>query len=239
MATVRCTLLANSLNRTRTASYNMATKRQSGNKRTMKVMSIPRVPNGPPQNMTMRLRYVEDLVVTCTSGVTAQNTFRINDLYDINWSGAGHQSYLRDQMYLIYKSGRVLDATFKVTFISASPTVNIPVHICIAATHSSTVFSDIQTAAESPGAKSAYLNANSSKTLVCRSTADDYFGYKKGTIISDSAYAQGISSSLTSPCSMFYAYFMKTLDATTASVYVKVEVDQITRFEDPLQQSSS
>lgn len=214
----------------------MAPKRM---RKVAKQTLVPRPLAGPPPTMLMRLRYIEDTYVTCTSGVLSQGTWRINDLYDINYSGAGHQSYLRDQMFGIYKVGRVLSATIKVTFISASATANIPSHICLAPTRQVTAFADIQTATETPGGVSAYLNSNSTRTLTFSSTADQYFGASKNTILHDTAYAQGASGTLALSNSMFVAHFLKTLDGSSATVYLKAEVDQIVRWEDPAQQASS
>ncbi len=66
-----------------------------------------------------RLRYFERVTVSTTSSVNTANTysFRLNSLYDPNYTGTGHQPYQFDQLSPIYNNYLVTRADFKVTVI--------------------------------------------------------------------------------------------------------------------------
>ncbi len=66
-----------------------------------------------------RLRYFERITLSTTSSVNTASvySFRLNSLYDPNYTGTGHQPYQFDQLTTIYNNYRVERADFKVVFI--------------------------------------------------------------------------------------------------------------------------
>lgn len=185
----------------------------------------------------VKLRYTENISLTSTSGSLAGTVWRINDLYDPNSTGAGHQSYFRDQMFALYLIGRVLWASIKITIISSA--AQTPIIVTLGPNQSGGYDADTQVASERKGSKECYINGQQIKTLKCHSSSDYYFGQKKGVTLIDTSYAQLSSASVGTLNTMWYQILMKSLDTSTVTVYFKVDIEQITRFEEPQQQTSS
>ena len=55
-----------------------------------------------PDVFRTTLRYAEFFTITCTSGALARYEFVANGLYDINFTGTGHQPYGFDQLIAMY-----------------------------------------------------------------------------------------------------------------------------------------
>lgn len=55
----------------------------------------------------------------------------------------------------------------------------------------------------------------------------------------DTAYLQASSTALTAGHAMWYGIGFKSLDSSSMSAYVKVDIEMITRFEQPQQQIGS
>lgn len=191
----------------------------------------------PPNSQTVKLRYTENITLTSLS-ITNTNgyIFRINDLFDPNYSGSGHQSYFRDQMFAMYNYGKVLWASIKITVIVPNTSSFL---IVLGPNQSGTLDTDIQTASERKGSKETYINQQFLKTMTCASSSDYYFGEPKGSTRLGANYAQSSSTSLSSANSMWYQIMLKELNSTTNGVYIKIDLEQITRFEGPYQQSGS
>lgn len=195
------------------------------------------IPTAPSNHNLVKLRYTENIVLTSLLGAVASYVYRINDLHDPNYTGTGHQSYFRDQMFSMYQFARVLWASIKVSLIT--DTAQVPMYVVLGPNQSGTADSDMQTGSERKGSKECYLNGQLVKTIKCSSSCDYYFGQKKGSTLIDSAYLQLSTSSLGSGDTMWYQILAKSLNSTTQNVYVKVDIEQIARFETPLQQISS
>lgn len=64
-----------------------------------------------PSQKTVALRYVETLAFDPSSSATSVNVFRVNNIYDPNYTGLGHQPMYRDNYAQIYSRYRVNYAT--------------------------------------------------------------------------------------------------------------------------------
>lgn len=195
-----------------------------------------KIPTAPAQHTMLKLTYYEELSLTPVAGY-ASYIYRINDLYDPNLTGVGHQPLYRDQMFLLYSYARVLGAKITVQF---TPNTGIPVTAILAPIQSGTADTVYQTAMERKGAKSTTLNGyQSSKTLSCYSSSDFYFGQKKGYTMLSSSFEQTPNSGLASANSMWYQILLHDLSTGANLVYVRVKLEMFARFEQPIQQSSS
>jgi hypothetical protein len=195
------------------------------------------IPTAPSNNTTLKMRYTDNIKLTSTLGSLASYIWRINDLYDPNFTGTGHQPYFRDQMFGLYQYAKVLWASIKISVIT--DTAQVPVHIILSPIQSGSADSDFNTASERKGSKEVYTNGQSMKTLYVQSTCDYYFGQKKGSTLTDTNYLQSSTSSLTANNVMWYEILYRAIPLTTQDIYIKVDIDMITRFEQPLQQSGS
>lgn len=132
------------------------------------------IPSAPKNHTLVRLKYTENIRVDTVLGALGSYMYRINDTYDPNFSGTGHQPYFRDQMYAIYKYSRVLSASISINVITNS--VNTPSWICLSPCQSGSFDLDLDTACERKGSKETYMNGNQTKTLKSSSSTDYYFG---------------------------------------------------------------
>lgn len=71
---------------------------------------------GLPPTKKVKLNYYEVLAMTSTSGLNSFYTFIINNMYDTNSSGTGHQPYGYDEWSNFYKQYEVTSATISVRF---------------------------------------------------------------------------------------------------------------------------
>jgi hypothetical protein len=92
-----------------------------------KVVQIQRGVTPFAAEFLVRLRYAETVTVATTSSVDTASTysFRLNSLYDPNYTGTGHQPYQFDQLTPIYNNYLVNKAEFKVTIRSDFTTTGV------------------------------------------------------------------------------------------------------------------
>lgn len=90
--------------------------------RDLNLYSPPVVPlmyginTGFPQQIKVRLRYVDEYVMTSTAGSTVTQTFRMNSIFDPDFTGVGHQPYGHDQWSPLYTTYVVLGSKLKATW---------------------------------------------------------------------------------------------------------------------------
>lgn len=92
-------------------------------------LTIPRsMPSngGFPETMITNMRYSDNVLLTSSSGSVVGNIFRMNSLFDPDFTGTGHQPLYFDQFAASYGRYVVLGskATFKFIPISPSPTAS-------------------------------------------------------------------------------------------------------------------
>jgi len=71
-----------------------------------------------PSQKTVALRYVETLAFDATSSGAAVNVFRVNNIFDPNYTGTGHQPMYRDNYAQIYLRYRVNYATITMVALN-------------------------------------------------------------------------------------------------------------------------
>jgi len=99
--------------------------------------------------MYTRIKYAEQ--VSVTTGITCQwYSFRLNNVYDPNYTGTGHQPLGFDQWATFYNKYQVTKAAFRIHPVSqTSNTEEIGFHI----NHSTTTPSGVELAKEKPYGK--------------------------------------------------------------------------------------
>lgn len=73
-----------------------------------------------PNQKTVALRYVETVTLDPSSSANAVQVFRVNNIYDPNQSGIGHQPMYRDNYAAIYDRYRVNYATITMVALNSS-----------------------------------------------------------------------------------------------------------------------
>lgn len=211
-------------------------RRNYRKKRPQKKSRRSIIPTAPKNHSVIKLHYTENILLT-PGAIPAAYVWKINDVYDPNLSGTGHQPYFRDQMYAIYSKCRVLWAKISVTFITDSALT--PVLVILGPNQSGSADVNLDTASERKGSKELYLNGSNIRKLSCSSTPDYYMGAKKGSALLLSEFAQDASTPLPVPQCMYYQILAKSLTNNAQNVYCKIDITQIARFEEPLQQTGS
>lgn len=83
---------------------------------------VHRTIGGFPNAKTVALRYVQSFSLNPGSGVVAGQVFRMNNLFDPDYSGGGHQPMFYDNYAALYQKYRVNSAT--ITFVALDTYVN-------------------------------------------------------------------------------------------------------------------
>jgi len=217
---------------------NVFPKKNVGKKRYQKKNPVRRIiPTAPPNHQTVKLRYTENLTLSTSLGSVGSYVFRTNDLFDPNYTGTGHQPYFRDQMFTLYSFARVL--SMKITFTLITGNSIDPLYVVVGPNQSGTADSSMQTASERKGSKECYMNGQAVKKLFCSSSCDYYFGAVKGTTLLSAAYLQASTASLNNGSVMWYQILFTALNASSVTLNFKVDIEMITRFEQPTQQTGS
>lgn len=201
-----------------------------------------RIPTAPAQRSRMlKLQYQQVNTLTSTAGSIASILFRINDLVDPYYTGVGHQSLYRDQMYSLYEYGRVVAASIQVS--CCTPNGNTVFKVVLQAATSGLTDNDMNTASERTGAITRLVQGyNGQYPMKIYSTCDRYFGLRRYTTQHDSVYRQANTSvsNIGDANSMWYMILANDLTAGASSnLVVNVKICQYTIFEEPLQVSGS
>jgi hypothetical protein len=77
---------------------------------------------GFPRRLLVKLRYRDQVLFTGT-GTTTNRQYRINSLFDPNFSLGGHQPYYFDELKAVYSEYCVVRCKYTVKFVNANSTV--------------------------------------------------------------------------------------------------------------------
>lgn len=216
---------------------NIARKKRPTNKPPYK-RKLPlykKVLSAPAPYQLVKLTYNEPVFFTSTAGASANTMWRINDLYDPYNTGLGRQALFRDQMFTIYRNARCLSASIKVIICSAT-TQSSPMRVVLSRCESGTADAGVSVASERrPGKSLVYNPQGGSVSMKVAQSCDNYFSYPKGSTLKDFDFVQVSNASLTADKSMWYQIVCADITGGTCTVYASVTIEQIVRFECPLQ----
>ncbi len=82
--------------------------------------------SGIARKRTALLKYATEVTITGAPGANASHVFRLNSIFDPDFTGIGHQPLAHDQWALLYGRYTVVKATIKATPIRDSNTNVIP-----------------------------------------------------------------------------------------------------------------
>lgn len=208
----------NRLSRYRPSLSNRMSRGYTGTK------VLPWTPNvGLPNRKFVQLYYNEYLALTCTTGITSYNTFIINNLYDPNSTGGGHQPMGLDQWDDFFKKYRVHSATIKAHFFNNASSLT-PVRCGILIDKNTSVPTYVGGKAElTKGKWMGFLSTSSRARSTITQTVKmkDFFGVNK--LADNSALEAEIGGgTLPTPC---YAHvWIQSADNASTSSSTGVEV---------------
>jgi len=91
-------------------------RRALSTRQSRSVVKLSRGDYGFPDRMVTKLRYCDVVNLSGGGQTLRQNLFRMNSIFDVDFSGTGHQPMWHDQLAAIYTRYRVLGSKAKVTF---------------------------------------------------------------------------------------------------------------------------
>ncbi len=175
----------------------------------------------PPTLMT-RMRYCDTVPLTSTSGTIAKYVFRVNDCFDPDVTGSGHQPLYRDTFAAIYDFYVVPRARVKVTFAN---TGNIPSHIGILLDDDVSTSATSTVLMEQNNGKHHLLPAQSGSlsthTFTINFDAQKMFGWDPTKVLS----AKTLWSSTPSIVAGLLCWAQPADLASTVTYYASIEID--------------
>lgn len=189
---------------------------------------------GFPDELVTTLRYADVITLTSAVGAVAINAFRMNSLFDPDFTGTGHQPYYFDQLAALYNSYTVIKSNLKVQFslianAIATTQPSGPCIVGIATDDDATLVATASTLLEIPGSKSTFLNnalgGNNVKTI-----SVDYIPERDlGLSSEDDTVGAAVGSN---PSQVWYGvpYISETGLASPTSVNLKIDMTFQVRF---------
>lgn len=92
-------------------------RKNGSTKRAGQITGLSRQDYGFPDRLKTRLQYCDVVQLAASAGTPALYQFRMNGLYDPDYTGTGHQPQWFDQLSAVYQTYRVLGSKITVTFI--------------------------------------------------------------------------------------------------------------------------
>ncbi len=194
--------------------------------RPTKFTKLGRQIYGFPARLEVPLRYHMTTALTSTTGNTARQIFRWNSIFDVDFTGTGHQPLYHDTYQAIYNHYVVVKAHARIKFINTSVS---PVLVGIVTDDSTTTSTTLDTLAEQNTGKQEILppisGAFSTKTFI---QDWDYAQWFNVNPYSSESAKTTFGADPTDIAAL--VCYMGTLDATTATMYMEAEIVQTVLF---------
>lgn len=193
--------------------------------------------NSFPKAMTMPMTYVEEVVLTCTSGGYANYQYKVTSLYDPNSTGGGHQPYLFDTLMQLYNVYIVYGVKVKLTLSAVTP--NVPTKVAFQTDIAATAPTSLTLIEEQPDSRCEIING-SINNVVMEKYYDiaKLWGISKDTLLSDSVY-QGTNG--TNPAAPVYLTILAKPISSTTTTYIQgnLKLKQYAYFKQIIPQEES
>lgn len=114
-----------------------------------------------PQSMKVCMKYSSVYTITTTSGLSGDQKFRLNSIFDSDYTGSGHQPRGHDQWTFLYEKYRVDAVNIRVDAATSS----VGGYMSIVGDHSVTSITDATQAPESQNSITRAVSSNYSTTI--------------------------------------------------------------------------
>ena len=182
------------------------------------------------------LKYNESKSITSTAGIVNDYQFRLNSIFDPDYTGGGHQPLGRDQLAGLYNRYRVDKVAVSVTFHKNSESACIGHAIC--ANNSSTGFTNPWNAITEQSNVSWKVDSASTAGSVSKVTLKRVFHLNKVTGVSlgkyrdDDRYQADIASNPAEEI-MLHICNCDILEASSSNTIMQVNLRYYVEFFDP------
>lgn len=204
---------------------------------SMPALSVSRGVRGFPTEIRTSLRYSDVITLTSTANAVANHVFRMNSLFDPDFTGTGHQPYYFDQLATIYQRYTVIGSKLTATFTpipaaingAGTTQLNGPVLCAVwgdpTSTNTTTLSTIMETNTASSGLISTATGGNNRLVLSTNYSPETKLGLSNG----DDTVG---SSTSNSPSQVWYG-IVSLADvglASATSVSVKIDMEFRVRF---------
>lgn len=156
-----------------------------------------------PKTRRVRMIYGDTVQINPAAGLANYHTFRLNSLFDIDYTGVGHQPKSRDEWAAFYKTYTVCKAKVKVIFMptSSSAVAGTPIIALKMSSSNATSllvsnmiedqncrWSTLGGAYGNPGGRTLYASFDAKKFFSKKSYDDDTLGANFGFTPGEVAY---------------------------------------------------
>jgi len=192
--------------------------------------NMVKVGRGFPSRMTFTHRYVDNFTMVSTLGSLDYHVFRMNGMYDPDFTSTGHQPMFFDQLTPIYEHYTVIGARITFHIVPATSTTHPAQFILFQNSASGATFATQSIIAEQNKATVRQTTMGSVRPTVLKLN----FSAKKtfGGSVLGNPELQG--TSVADPTEISFAYLgVRANDATvTATFYVRVTIDYISVWDE-------
>lgn len=173
--------------------------------------------------------------MTCTAGAVTTHVYKLNDMYDPDYSGGGHQPFSYDQWTGFYANWNVTSCVVDITF---EPAGGMFVGYCpsrLATLSGATTLSGFM---EQPGAVVEGSNASEIRSMNTKVFMQKIFGVERQKLYDDPDFT---GSTTASPANPAYLHVMvvSSDEAATQTCYLTVRLQFMAKFTNPRLSSTS
>ena len=176
-----------------------------------------------------KLKYVDYKHVTLdNANPEASYVFRLNDLFDPDYTATGHQAKYRDQYYQLYNYGRVMSVAIRIHYTHDNAN---PIKL-IAGPGGDNYVSSFGAFSEDRNVHKRLLTNERAYPTYYRAYVDKHLGNKKGTWRTDNSFEQTATATLANPASCWYHVNLQrffNLQAVS-TVCLQIEIYQYVEF---------
>jgi len=191
-------------------------------------VSISRAPvvGGFPDELDVKLNYTYFTSLSTSSTLASNYVFRLNDIYDPDYTGTGGQPMYRDQLFALYGTSVTWACDYDVKVGSASAN---PVYLTTTVQRNVRTTADFREVTErGESMRPEIVTTAHPITLKRHVDIARSLGVSRATLLSDDLYSQSSSGSPTN----ILALAIAACDATSSStiVYINIKLTFYVRF---------
>ncbi len=179
-------------------------------------MVIPRLPNGLVPELDVEMKYVETFAAVVSSGVAYVKQYRLNSIFDPDFTSGGHQPYLRDTYAPLYGAYTVLSTRYRIQAYATNPTT-----VAVRPVNASAAPADMTLELERPYSKCLFCAPNQRDEVSDNVDIAKMLGIPRSQLLNfDNQTAQG-----SNPTNVVYLniYGFGPDGTTTPTIFFKVE----------------
>lgn len=193
---------------------------------------------GVPTARVVRMKYVDNVTLTSTSGVMAVHYFRANGLYDPDYTGTGHSPAGYTSMAALFNHYIVMGSKIKVTWsndpgnTSGDPPTRCGVFLNDDVTLASLNYQDL---IENGRGQSRLVGSGNANFYSTTSTTGTYSPRKFFNIVDPQDKSDTIGAGIAGNPSeeAIFAVWAQAIGGGSSTLSANIEIDFLVRFQEP------